>query len=448
VRLLVLLALAAGPLAFGAVHEPVFVPLLAALLLAGSLSWAHGHWARSHGHAVPGVAGWRTLLALHGLVLFQLLPLPPGLLGLLSPGSYRFHAGEAGVLEAWRSVSVAPGLTLRGLAFLAGMTLLYATVFREFRAARWRHRLVYVLVATGFAITVVALLQARSADPARIYGWWKPQHAWAVFGPYVNRNHFAGFLVIALPLALGVTLQRGQQLRRAWTARRRGWLALGDPPGSALLRWLAISMFLLVGLLLAGSRAGVAGLVTSALALLLLPRRRAALLGTALALAGVLGLALVWADFGAVIRGFAGRGIHSSRFVLWADTLRLFPDYPALGYGLNAMGPAYRPLQTYMRSDAIAQAHNEYLQLLLDLGLIGAGLAFSLLGRLFWTAFRVARESPVSLGVTAAVLGSAADNLFDFNWQIPANAAAFFALAGLVMGAGRFLDPAGERDLE
>jgi O-antigen ligase len=443
----VLLALAAGPLGFGAVHERVFIPILALFFLTGAFSWAHGHWSRSHGHPIPTVAGWRTLLALHGLVLFQLVPLPPALLGWLSPGSYRFHAGEAAVLESWRSISVAPGLTLRGLAFLAAMTLLYATVFREFRAPHWRHRLVYVLVATGFAITGVALFQSRSADPARIYGWWKPDHAWAVFGPYVNRNHFAGFLVLAIPLALGVALQRGQELRRAWAARRRGWLALGDAPGTALLRWVAISMFLLVGLLLAASRAGIAGLAMSAFALLLLPRRRAAL-GAGLALVAVLGLALVWTDFSGVIGGFESRGIRASRFDLWADTLRLFPDYPALGYGLNAMGAAYRPVQTYMRSDFVAQTHNEYLQLLLDLGLVGAGLGAFLLARLFWTAFRVARESPIALGISAAVLGSAADNLFDFNWQIPANAAGFFALCGLVMGAGRFLDPAGERDLE
>jgi O-antigen ligase len=191
----------------------------------------------------------------------------------------------------------------------------------------------------------------------------------------------------------------------------------------------------------------MAGLATATLALLLLPRRRAAL-GAGVALVVVLGLALVWADFGGVIAGFQSRGIRSSRLLMWADALRLFPAYPALGYGWNAKGPAYRPIQDYMRTDAIAQAHNEYLQLLLDVGFVGAALGAALLTRLFWTAFRVARESPISLGLSAAILGSAANNLFDFNWQIPANAAAFFAICGLAMGAGRFLDPAGERDLE
>jgi hypothetical protein len=83
----------------------------------------------------------------------------------------------------------------------------------------------------------------------------------------------------------------------------------------------------------------------------------------------------------------------------------MLPDFPAFGAGFNAFGTAYRPYQTFWPYLFVGEAHNEYLQLLLDTGLAGA-----------------------AVGV---------HNLVEFNWQIPANAATFAAVAGLaVSGSG------------
>ena len=222
-RTLILVLLVASPLAFGSVHEPAFIPLLVVAGAVGLLSWARGHWARTLGVVVPFVPGRRLLLGLHLMVLFQLLPLPPSVLRLLSPGSFSFYNDTLLVpLTAWRPISVSPPDTLRGLVFLAGMTLLYGAVFREFGEERLRRRLCRTVVVTGLLLTVLALVQAASPEPHRIYGLWKPTFDWAVFGPYVNRSHFAGYLVMAIPLALGFALEALQALRRGWKRRRAG----------------------------------------------------------------------------------------------------------------------------------------------------------------------------------------------------------------------------------
>ena len=232
-RILVLALLAAAPLAFGSVHEAAFTPLLVLSSLAGLVSWAKGHWARAQGAFVPRLPGRRALLALHFLVLTQLLPLPPWLLRALSPGSFSFYNDHLLVpLAAWRPVSVSPADTVRGLAFLCAFTLLYGAVFREFGGGRARRRLAGTVVAVGLVLTIVGLVQARSGRP-EIYGLWRPTFDWAVYGPYVNRNHFAGYMVMAIPLALGFALEALGGLRRAWQGRRVGWLALGGPQGSA-----------------------------------------------------------------------------------------------------------------------------------------------------------------------------------------------------------------------
>src|SRR5262245_448536 len=90
-RYAILFLLLAGPLALGAVHAPASIPLLAIAYTTGLLSWARGHWARAHGQPVPRVPAARPLLLLHALVLLQLLPMPPRLLRLMSPGSFAYY---------------------------------------------------------------------------------------------------------------------------------------------------------------------------------------------------------------------------------------------------------------------------------------------------------------------------------------------------------------------
>ncbi|MGH9888413.1 MAG: O-antigen ligase family protein, partial [bacterium] len=81
------------------------------------------------------------------------------------------------------------------------------------------------------------------------------------------------------------------------------------------------------------------------------------------------------------------------------------------------------------------EVHNEYLQALLDLGLIGAFLVTFLLGTLLRQAVRAGREGALEAGVLGALLACCIHNLVDFNWQIPANAATFAALCGVATAA-------------
>ena len=85
-RVPILFLLVIAPLALGAVHEPAFIPLLAIGSAVGIASWARGFWSRTHGIAVPPVAGGPLLVALHALVLVQLAPLPPAVLRVLKIG--------------------------------------------------------------------------------------------------------------------------------------------------------------------------------------------------------------------------------------------------------------------------------------------------------------------------------------------------------------------------
>jgi O-antigen ligase len=448
VRVLVLVLLAAGPLLGGAIHAPVYVPFLAGSAVAGAAAYVR---ARRDG-ARPPLPGARLLLALNGLVLLQLVPMPPGLLRLVSPGSFSFYNDHLLLpLTAWRPISVSPPDTVAGLTCLAAFSLLYLAVFREMAGSLWRRRLMRTVVGAGAAITVVAFLQAVSPEPRKIYGIFQPRWDWAVFGPYVNRNHFAGYLVLATPLAMGFALEAFSRLRSARGRSRRGWLLVGEREGTAAVRWSAVVMVLVAGLLASQSRGGVSAFAVVTVVFLLMivfgralplttrERRWMALAGLVLVAAG-----LYWVGLGGVVSAFEVRGVRASRLDLWRDMLPMVPRFPVFGDGWNAFATAYPWYQTIWRTEWIGEAHNDYLQVLLDGGVVGLLLVAGLLVVVFRGALARAPRSPLDLGLFAALLALALHEVVDFNGQIPANAATWISLAALAVAPVRDPPHAGD----
>jgi O-antigen ligase len=188
------------------------------------------------------------------------------------------------------------------------------------------------------------------------------------------------------------------------------------------------------------SRGGVSAFAFGALAMAVVaPGRRV----TALAVALLVGTGVVWIGLGGLIEAFEARGIRGSRLDLWRDMLPMVRRFPLFGDGWNAFASAFPWYQTVWRTDWIGEAHNDYLQALIDGGVVG----FALVAGLFFLALRGAvrrvPRSPVELGLFGALAGFAFHELVDFNGQIPANAATFVALAALAAAAGDAPQPHG-----
>jgi O-antigen ligase len=190
-------------------------------------------------------------------------------------------------------------------------------------------------------------------------------------------------------------------------------------------------MVLVVGLLASHSRGGLLAFAAGSLAVVVFLRRWRVLVLPILA--AVVAIGFLWVDVSATRAAFETRSLRQSRLGLWSDAARMVPDFPVLGAGFNAFGTSYARYQTVERYEWYGEAHNEYLQAVVDTGLAGAALVAALLFTLLRRGARAAAGTIFDAGVFGALLACAMHNVVDFNWQIPANAATFAALAGIVM---------------
>src|SRR6266545_1621052 len=152
-------------------------------------------------------AGW--VGGLLALAVLQLVPLPPGLHALLAPGSAAlWHPGEpaaAGVLgSGLRPISIDPDSTRRWLSLAVGLVALAALAAPALRHRRPARAAALVIGGAGLAVALYGLV-ARTFFGNRLYGVI-PVPTIAPFGPFVSKNHFAGYVEMAALLTLGLAV--------------------------------------------------------------------------------------------------------------------------------------------------------------------------------------------------------------------------------------------------
>ena len=292
-----------------------------------------------------------------------------------------------------------------------------------------------VLVFAG-SMGLFAIVQFASGAH-RIYGIVDTPGG--VFGPYVNRDHFAGLMEMLIPVAV------------LYIAGRRGRLSL---EASA---WRVIAVALaLASLLLSGSRGGLLALSAEiAIATSALRRagarttegRRLAMAAAITLFAGVMLFAYV--DPGWVAKKLGSVAYVDSARAEWAglrkrmalDSLRMWRDHPVLGVGLGDFETAYPRYQSFPGDLWIDHAHNDYAEAVAETGLVGALLILSALALFLRLAFRDwgqpfrSRAGWIRLGAAIGCCGLLVHSFFDFNLHIPANAAWFAVLAGIATTA-------------
>jgi O-antigen ligase/tetratricopeptide (TPR) repeat protein len=410
------------------------------MLLDGRLSWAR----------CP------VLLCLAALLLsgaFQLVPLPPGLLAWLAPGTARLYgqllpettevlplgtpAGDP-LPPAGSTLSFAPGQTRVDLVRLVAVFLLFAAVRNNCASAAALRRLSIAAVVNGALLSFFALVQSFSSPPDTLY--WGLRPGPGGFGPFLNKNNFAFYVNLCLGLGVGLLLSTGRTAPAgARSARGRvesgGFLSPGDLLGNPKALWVGFALVLMVtGVVFSMSRGGFLALVAaSAVGLLVYLWRSgrsvrvgavALVLLAALALGGWLGLDKVRVRL-ETLRG--GKALQEGRLPLWSRMLASVEQFPVFGTGWGTftdVEPLYRtdPEDVHYYTNA----ENEYLEGLVEGGVVRLALSVLAVGVVFRLGLRALgryegrRTGGLVLGALFAFTALAIESFGDFGLHIPA----------------------------
>ena len=291
------------------------------------------------------------------------------------------------------------------------------------RTSHWRG-FIWFVMTFAFLVSVFGILQDLTFN-GKLYWFRVARFGGLPFGPYVNRNHFAGFAEMVIPIAL-VPLVLGKVRRE---------------------RIFLVALFALVpivALLLSASRGGIVSFAAQMvlLFLMLLVRRvrsKNVIVGGLVVLGAV--MAVSWIGVQQVLERFAGLQTlevsTGKRTAMRQDTWRLFLDHPLLGTGLGTFEMVFPPYDSVYDGKIVNHAHNDYLEALAETGLAGGLCCVWFLGLVLRNALKGMAElgssfsSALNLSGFVACSGILVHSLVDFNLHIPANALLFFISAHL-----------------
>jgi O-antigen ligase len=290
-----------------------------------------------------------------------------------------------------------------------------------------------VLSIYGFSLATFAFIQGITSN-GKLYWVRTVPSGSGIYGPYANHNHYAGLMEMLFPIPLAVSLSR----------QVRGW-------HRAMAAFAAAAMASTI--FLSGSRGGmVAFAVQMALLTALLFWKKKP--GKAALVLGIFGMAVVgllmWLGGGEVTERITS--IHTEarqelsggmRLAIDRDCLKMFWQRPILGWGLGAFPDVYPQFRSFYSDYAVDRAHNDYLQLLVETGAVGMAIMLWFVAVVYRSALprlsgRTDTNGAVALAALLGVTGILAHSLFDFNLQIPANAAFFFVLCAIAAMEPRF----------
>ena len=384
-------------------------------LALGALAAALAAFTGTSTLALPRAGWWIFAAVLSAWVVLQLLPFS-SLARALGPYPDVLWQGDV-TPGQW---SPNPNATIRGWAtFLALMTVAWTTS----ALSRWHRDLLWLAVAGSALFQALYGLTSHAAGSETIFGIWPRHNVDFPHGSFSNRNLFAGYLALTWPLVVSVWWRRSMPgiKRLPFELKVAGSVISGAIIGAALLG--SASRL--------GSAAGLAGMLVG---LVLWTRFRARISKVAvwpmyLTAFGAL-VAATWYGLTPLAERLVATSGEESRLRVFETMIRDLPEqWWATGVGLGGFEAVFKQIQPGDIGGWYDYTHNDLLQWLLEMGLIGAGLLAAVMVAM-WRAARLDRETiPLYAGLAALSLVA----LGDFSWHIPATQVVLAMFVGTLL---------------
>jgi O-antigen ligase len=449
----VILLLIFTPLAFGTVYQwsallmqiAAFCLLLILFLKNASLN---GAMSLMPSRSAVAVAAF-LFAGLAGLFLLQMIPLPEKLLGLVSPSAMavfkKFGNYAAGTLH---TISINPYATRQELFNLLAYAAVFYVIVKHYRTKEQLHSLIKTVLGIAGFLVLFAIIQKLTWN-GRVF-WFYPvderlSSGSGIWGPYINRNHFAGYLEMVIPLGLALLIYSSPDIKTLpgvpFSVRIARFLASDNlvPFIMLFLGILVMSACLFMTL----SRGGIIAFGVSALFFAWITNKRRSLKNKTLSLVliGIVILAVVvlagWDQLEKRLDELQTER-HISRLKVWEESLGIIKDYPLLGSGFGTFEYTYMRYQKpFNPLEIYTHAHNDYVELMTDSGIAGFCLTLSLVLIFFIRVYREWRTRHnkfavcVGAGGLTSFVAIGIHSIADFNLHIPANALLLSVIAGI-----------------
>jgi len=305
--------------------------------------------------------------------------------------------------------------------------------------------LVRTIIIFGFFLAVFGLTQSFTS-PTKVY-WVRELEQSTAFGPFINRHHFAGYMELTIALPLGL-------------------LFAGAVDKEKRLLYLFVAGLMGIALVMTTSRGGIISLVAEIVFLVVVTgiwrsqnekhrsktsrlKRVGIRIGlTAALLVGLfIGVMSLGGEFSIYrfIDSVNTDDPTTGRAHFWSVTLDIIRANPYAGTGLGAFGVVYTKYDSRNGLFRLEQAHNDYLQVLSDAGIIGGVLALSFVVLLFYKALQRAKSRDdfrrgVALAGLSGCFAVLIHSFFDFTLHTTANTLLFLVLAAIATLNGRVED--------
>jgi len=382
-------------------------------------------------------------------ILLQIIPLPKFLIKLLSPNSYSFREMFSIGLSDLKfiSLSVVPAHTLQQGLEIFTYFLLGFLIIKTVSSQQQIRRIVYALIGMGIFQAFYGLFELYNKTP-RILFYKKIYNLDSVCGTFVNRNHLSGYLEMIIPLTIGLIIARIDLFSFAGMKIKEKILRLTEK-GMAVNLLLSFGIIVMsLAVIFSKSRSGVFVLVFSFILMFEFTvfyfTKQMKQKEWAIKFLKILFIAIIIISFyigiGATLERFAfNEVLKADRLTVWNFTLTIISDFPLFGSGLGTYASVYLAYEDRGKMAIYDHAHNDYLEYLSDLGIIGLLLLLGGIIFIVIKAFSVWRirghpeVKGLALGGIVAVINILIHSITDFNLQIPANILLFIVILSLTI---------------
>lgn len=435
------------PLAFGTseLWSIASMEFLAPLAL---LSFALSRGGKNHWYTVPGFWPFFILLVYMGV---QLIPLPFDFIRLVSPKAAYLYEPALAVADGkmLATLSIHPKATLQELFRFSSYLVFYVVAVQLLSDYRRFRKVLLIIAGLASVIAFFAILQ-KFSSPDKIF-WFRevPSNANPI-GPWVSRNHYAGFMVMILPLVIVLSMHYRPHITYQMPLRERLTSLFTLPKANLHILLIFGAVLIAASLFSSLSRGGILSGIISMIFLLgllaLLKQGRSSLLGiTALVLAAL--LVVTWLGWDPIIARFdrmmdqEGQ-FFDGRLLIWQDSMPIVRNFWLTGAGFGsyqALFPMYK--NAFSGLSIVDHAHNDFIELVTDGGFVALILVGCFLITVIRGAWRQVRQrhdpfaALLFCGAVSGMIALFVHSITDFNMHNGANGLYFFLLCSITVSS-------------